>query len=60
MMADLTYYNYALTPDEISSLFAGQFNKKNATTANSSTTVLDNSYLTVSKNVDPQAQQIYK
>ena len=58
MMADLTYYNYALSSEEISGLFASQFNKTYAPQL--STTIPDTSYLNVTTNTNPQANQIYK
>jgi hypothetical protein len=57
MMADLTYYNYSLSADEVTSLFANQFNKNPATTANISDNVTKK-YLTVTENTDPKVKNI--
>ena len=57
MMADLTYYNYSLSADEVTSLFAAQFNKNPATTANISDSVTKK-YLTVTENTNPNVKNI--
>jgi hypothetical protein len=57
MMADLTYYNYALDPTEISSLFASKFNNTFAPTLSSKD--VDKSYLeNISKSLNPQVIQL--
>ena len=57
MMADLTYYNYALESEEISSLFAAQFNKTYAPQLSS--VIPDSSYMdSVTTDVNPNVKPV--
>ena len=60
MMADLTYFNYALGASDVAGLFSGKFNQKMAPTLTNSQ-LADQSYLTstsITKNTNPNVYAI--
>jgi hypothetical protein len=57
MMADLTYYNYKLSPSEITALFGNQFNKSLAQLA-SQTNKTDDAYLKVTEIISSATKPI--
>jgi hypothetical protein len=59
MMADLTYYNYALASQDITGLFGAQFNKKYAPLMGGDSQVAQQSIFDkLSVNYDPKVKQI--